>query len=269
MRRRLRDWPAGPRRPLPRTVVPFYAETVLSYVARLAHANHLDPSQLRRYVAGSVSACPCPDWLATVSGLPETTLQARLRGFAPQERSLANQTRAWRPMCRLCMARRGVTDPVYCCVPQHITICHRHRLWIGNPVRTREDQKDLRNKPDVVTAAKRHAWLARRHSNVEVESAVRDARHCYRYWANTEKHATTTAFNDGIEVHVAAYPELVAIAATLLTHSAQPAERSRCGPIELLRRINAQTDQTHTDITPIEQWLHHHRLAATARRPSI
>lgn len=269
MTRPVRDWPAGPQRPLPRTVIPFHAETVTSYVARLASANHLDPSQLRRYVAESFGGCARPDWLATASGLSETILRSRLRGFAPNERSLANQPSARRPMCRLCMARRGITDPVLCVVPQHITVCHRHRLWIGNPVRSLEDQRDLRNKPDVLTAAKRHAWLARRHSDVEIESAVRNARHCGRYWSNSEKIAATTISDDEVEAHLAAYPELVAIAATLLTHTAQPAERRKSGPIELLRRINALTDQTHTDITPIEQWLHHQRLAAAARRPRI
>jgi hypothetical protein len=257
MMRPVRDWPAGPQRPLPRTVVPFHAETVTSYVARLACANHLDPGQLRRYVAESFDGSARPDWLATASGLSETILRARLRGFAPDERSLANQPSARRPMCRLCMARRRINDPVYCVVPQYITVCQRHRLWIGAPVRSLEDQRDLRNQPDVVAAAKRHAWLARRHSDVEIESAVRGARHCCRYWSNSEKHAATTVFNDRVEIHLAAYPELVAIAAILLTHSARPAERRKSGPADLLRRINAQTDRTHTDITPIEQWLHH------------
>jgi hypothetical protein len=258
----VRDWPAGPQRPLPRTVVPFYAETVTSYIARLARANHLDPSQLRRYVAESFGGCARLDWLAIASGLSETILRARLRGFAPDERSLANQPSARSPMCRLCMARRGITDPVLCVVPQHITVCHRHRLWIGIPVRSLGDQRDLQNKPEVLAAAKRHAWLARRHSDVEVESAVRDARHFHRYWANAEKRAAITAFIDGVDVQLAVYPELVAIAATLLSQSTQPAECRRAGSIELLRRINAQTDQTHTDTTPIEQWLHHQRLAA-------
>lgn len=81
----VRDWPAGPQRPLPRTVVPFYAETVTSYIARLARANHLDPSQLRRYVAESFGGCARLDWLAIASGLSETILRARLRGFAPDD----------------------------------------------------------------------------------------------------------------------------------------------------------------------------------------
>lgn len=269
MTRPVRDWPAGPQRPLPRTVAPFHAETVTSYVARLACANHLDPNQLRRYVVESFGGSARSDWLATASGQSEAILRSRLRGFAPDERSVANQPNARRPMCRLCMARRGITDSVYCVVPRHITVCHRHRLWIGGPVRSLEDQRDLRNKPDVLTAAKRHAWLARRYSDAEIESAIGGARHCRRYWSNCEKLAATEVLSNDVEAHLAAYPELVAIAATLLTHNAQQAERRKAEPIELLRRINALTDQTHTDITPIEQWLYHQGLAAAARRPSI
>jgi hypothetical protein len=263
--RPVRPWPDGPQRPLPKTIAPFDSETVASYVARLAHANHLEPGQLRRYVAGS-SPCARPDWLAIASGLPETTLRTRLRGFAPHERSLANQRTAWRPMCRLCMSRRGITDPVYCCMPLHITVCHRHQLWIGAPVRALYDQRDLRYKPDVLAAAKLHARLARRHSDVEINAATRDARHFLGYWANAENRSVTAVLNDSVGAHLAAYPEIVAITATLLIDGKQLAERRRVGPSEFLRFINARTKRTHIDATPIEQWLHFRRLAATAGR---
>jgi hypothetical protein len=261
-----RCWPDGPQRPLPKTVAPFESETVASYVARLAHANHLEPGKLRRYVAGSVNACARPDWLAIASGLSEATLRARLRGFAPHERSLANQRTAWRPICRLCMARRGITNPVYCCMPQHITVCHRHQLWIGSPVRTLDDQRDLRNNLHILTAARLHGRLARHHSDVEINAAMRDARHFLSYWANAENRSTTAVLNDRVDAHLGTYPEAVAITATLLIYNKQPAERGTVGPTELLRYINGQTDRTHIDATPIEQWLHHQRLAATAHR---
>lgn len=266
--RPVRPWPDGPQRPLPKTIAPFKSETVASYVARLAHANHLEPSQLRRYVAGSVSACARPDWLAIASGLPEPTLRKRLRGFAPHERSLVNQRTTWRPMCRLCMSRRGITDPVYCCMPLHITVCHRHQLWIGSPVRALDDQRDLRYNPDVLVAAKLHARLARRHTDAEINAATRDARHFLGYWANAENRSATAILNDNVGAYLAAYPEIVAITATLLIDGTQLAERRRVGPSELLRSINARTDRTHIDATPIDQWLHHQRFAATAAGPS-
>lgn len=251
MMRPVRDWPAGPPQPLPRTVAPFHSETVASYVARLAHANHLDPSQLRQYVAESISACPRPDWLATASGQSEAALRARLRGFAPHERSLANRRGAWRPMCRRCMARRGIREPVYCCVPQHITVCNRHQLWIGAPVRALDDQRELRDKPEVLGAAKMHARLARRHSDADIQTAVRDARHCLRYWKNAEYCSSAIVLIDRVDRHLAEYPELIAIAATLLINTQRHAPGRTTGPTELLHCINKKTGRTHTDATPI------------------
>lgn len=64
----VRAFPQGPQRPLPKTVAPFRDETVLSYVARLAHANHLATAQLRRYVAGTAHSHARPQWLAVAAG---------------------------------------------------------------------------------------------------------------------------------------------------------------------------------------------------------
>lgn len=146
-------------------------------------------------------------------------------------------------------------------MPQHITVCHRHQLFIGSPVRALDDQRDLRYKPDVLAAAKIHARLARRYSDVEINAATRDARHFLGYWANAENRTTTTVLNDRVDAHVRNYPELVAIVATLLVWSKRPAEHTSVGPTGLLRCINGQTGRTHTDATPIEQWLHRQRLA--------
>ncbi len=37
-----------------------------------------------------------------------------------------------RPACRRCTARRGIAEPVACHLPPHLTVCRRHRLWIGS-----------------------------------------------------------------------------------------------------------------------------------------
>jgi hypothetical protein len=80
------------------------------------------------------------------------------------------------------------------------------------------------------------------------------------------KRATTAVLNDRVDAHLAAYPELVAITATLLAHSEQPDELKKAGPGGLLRCINGQTRRTRTDATPIEQWLDQQRHSAAARR---
>ena len=72
-------------RPLPIRVRPHPAETVASYVVRLARANHLQPSYLHAYLCGP------PDWhgaadlgrLAVLCGRPVSVLQRALGGPTP------------------------------------------------------------------------------------------------------------------------------------------------------------------------------------------
>jgi TniQ protein len=153
------DWPTGPRHQLPRTTPPFIYETVPSYVARLAHANHLQPGELRRYLTERRANHPRPDWLATVSGYPVPVLQSRLKGFAENERNLTRQRAHSRPACRFCMARRSVDEPVYCWLPEHVTVCYRHRRWIGPPAHVgrptqsrRQTRRSRRGAPPRPTA---------------------------------------------------------------------------------------------------------------------
>jgi hypothetical protein len=97
-----RSWPHGPQRRLPRVVAPFESVAATSYTARLAHANHIGASTLRRHVAETANAWPRPDWLAIVSGQPAPVICARLRGFAGDAATIAHHLR--RPLRRLCMA---------------------------------------------------------------------------------------------------------------------------------------------------------------------
>jgi TniQ len=61
---------------LPRPVKPFPGEIFASYLARLAHANRLDPETLRRYITAGSRRGPVPvDRLSVVTGLPGITLR--------------------------------------------------------------------------------------------------------------------------------------------------------------------------------------------------
>lgn len=72
----------------------------------------------------------------------------------------------------------------------------------------------------------------------------------------------------GLEAHVVAYPDVIAVAATLLT--ARPRVEQPRTPTEpawptlLLDRINERTGAHHADATPVEQWAQYRRLFATA-----
>lgn len=71
------------------------------------------------------------------------------------------------------------------------------------------------------------------------------------------------------QAHLTAYPNVVAIAATLLTARPRieqpntPAEPA--WPTLLLDRIKERTGARHTDTTPIEQWVQNRRLIARTR----
>ncbi len=72
-------------RPLPIRVRPRPAETVASYVVRLARANHLQPSHLHAYLCGPPDWRGAPDLgrLAVLCGRPGSVLQRALTGPTP------------------------------------------------------------------------------------------------------------------------------------------------------------------------------------------
>lgn len=263
-------WPQGPAAPLPRTVTPFRGETVQSYLDRLAHANHLEPRGLRRYLADGPAICrPRPDWLAIASGQPVGILHARLIGLAAPDRDTTRQRRHARPACRLCMARRGVYEPVYCWLPD-ATVCCRHRRWIGPGTYTLDDQRDLRCAPAVIAAAQRHARLDRCHGDA-ARFAVRDAARIHRCWARSTSPFTLPPARADADTHIGAYPDLIALAAILAgAHrriwGTAPATPARARAVDAVYvNVGARFPQHRDQTRPIEQWIHDQQLSATRR----
>lgn len=252
-----RAWPRGPRQRLPRTVTPFAGEAATSYAARLAHANHIGVYTLRGYVADSGDARPQPDWLAAVSGQPVHVIQTRLRGLAGDPAALKQNLR--RPLCQRCMAGKGIHEAVYCYLPAHRTVCRRHRRWIGPLAYTLDDQVDLRDQPQVLRAARIHQRLANRYAEVGLRTALGDARHMLVYWAHAEHHEAAAVLQTGLHASVSAYPQVIAVTATLLTITPQLEHHGNptgSGAVALLiNRINERLATQHVDKTPVEQWV--------------
>lgn len=255
--------------PLPRTVTPFHTETVQSYLDRLAHANHVKPRQLRCYLADGPAICrPRPDWLATASNHPLVTLDARLIGLADRDRHTTRQRRHARPACRLCMARRGVYEPVYCWLPDYATVCRQHRRWIGPGTHTLDDQRDLRCAPVVIAAAQRHARLHRRHNNT-ARFAVKDAARIHRCWSRSAGLFTLPPAHADVDAHIAAYPDLIALAAILAdarvriwnTVAATPARARAVDAVYV--SIGGRFPRRRDHTRPIEQWIYDQQLSAT------
>jgi hypothetical protein len=82
-----------------------------------------------------------------------------------------------RPACRRCTACRGITGPVACYLPPHLTVCCRHRLWIGPSPRTRAAQFDVSQLPGIFRAQRRHLAQLQHHRWWEVQAAISDAAH--------------------------------------------------------------------------------------------
>lgn len=228
-----------PHRPLPRTVAPVQAETLDSYLRRLALANRLDPAALRAHLAGDTRRrAPIPlEALAQVSGqrrhalrhaLPEldaTRLRPTSRGPRPAG--------VIRQHCIPCTRGRGHRDDVWCWRHDHEVICRRHLLWTGDgqPLTRGGAQLDLRGQPDVLAAHRRHHRLIRRHGWTATAAAFSTARYICGHWHShgeheQDFHRLMTRFqgadwrrvpaNDAT-VHAASYPQIVALTRLLVS----------------------------------------------------
>ncbi len=144
---RFSDWAkALPPRPLPRTVTPVPGEYYLDYISRLADANHLELAELTGALDDPAAVILDPgrrqqhrqERLAAAAGQPLARI-ARLYwdNAGLYLRDPGGFRQLLRPACRRCTARRGITGPIACRLPPHLTICRRHQLWTGPAAHTR------------------------------------------------------------------------------------------------------------------------------------
>jgi hypothetical protein len=270
------EWPIGPRQRLPQTVAPFRFETVVSYVSRLAHANHLEPKYLRYYVATQARCYPRLDWLAVASGYPEPVLRSRLAGITATDRNGRQQRLHARPACRWCMARRNVYEPVFCWLPDYVTVCIRHQRWIGRPAHTWQDQKHLADQPDVIAAARIHARLCR--ASDIAESDVGDAQRIVDWWARhrgllDERHQH---HHQIIDAHIAVYPQIIELADILTTYrhrirASVDVESALTSTVTALHTCIGQRlhlHDLHAEMGPVNDWVHAQKLVARSRPTS-
>ena len=252
-------------------MTPFQRETVWSYVTRLAHANHLQPQDLRSYLVGRQHADPRPDWLATASGYPLQVLHARLKGLAADERDPTRQRRRSRPACQLCMARRGVHQQVYCWLPEYMTVCRRHQRWIGPPARAWEDQQSLAARPRVIAAARTHGRLC--HISTTAEHDLRDGQRIVKWWARQRIVLDARSDIDTLEAHISAYPQVITLAQILgayrrrLWHYDGKAVTLARTIHDLHNEIAHQLNirHPHAEMHPIEGWIYDQRIVARTR----
>ena len=181
---RFADWAKTlPPRPLPRTATPVAGEYYLDYIARLARANHLEFAELTGALDDPAAIIFHPGWkqheqerLAAAASQPLARI-ARLCWHDPGVylRDPEGFRQLLRPACRRCTARRGITGPVACRLPPHLTVCRRHRLWTGPSARTHAAQLDVSPFPEVLRAQRRHLALLRHQHWQHVETTISDA----------------------------------------------------------------------------------------------
>jgi len=163
---RFADWAQTlPPRPLPRTVIPVPGEYYLDYISRLVDANHLELPELTGALDDPAAVTLDPgqrkqhrqERLAAAAGQPLARI-ARLywddAGLYLRDPGRFGQL--LRPACRRCTARRGITGPIACRLPPHLTVCRRHRLWTGPAARTHAGQLDVSQLPEILQAQRRH-----------------------------------------------------------------------------------------------------------------
>jgi hypothetical protein len=243
----INDWLASrPPPPLPRTVTLVQDETVGSYLRRLAAANHQDPDTLRRYLRHPPGPhrrhTISPHRLAAASRHPVELLTTRLHRLANTGRSAAHFDRHVRLACRDCMTQRGITEPVWCALPEPLAVCPRHHLWLGPGNSSHRHQHDLRRFPEIHHAQRRHLRLHHQHDTGAMHEAFDYADRCIQramlnaLWTPQQRrrlqtlspatwrqvntppsHGLPSYAHRHTAVHIATHPERIDLAERFLT----------------------------------------------------
>ncbi|GGK99393.1 hypothetical protein Ppa06_67480 [Planomonospora parontospora subsp. parontospora] len=239
--------PALQRAPvLPRRVAPLAGEPLISYLTRLAHANHLTVSEVLAVL---------PTWFSTKVNnrndraqhhalVPETAdaLLALAHLTAITTTSLARALPAFRhndeasPLrattaCRRCTARRGINERIAVHLPAHQKICTRHRIWLSDPG---QPHLDLAACPEITIAQLRANRLLHRHKPQQLmlayQAAIREVPPWPRspaslpaHWRyrllilQSTNHGKGTPDDHDAYIDAAKYPDAIALTAAMLT----------------------------------------------------
>jgi hypothetical protein len=230
---------------LPRSVTPITGEALISYLTRLAHANHLTLTEVLTVL---------PSWFSTKTSNHDDRAQhhmlipaaaealhalTRLTGTTPG--SLARALPAFgtadthspvraTTACRRCAARRGIHQLVPVHLPAHHKVCTRHGIWLSD---AGQPQLDLAACPEIITAQHRASRLLRRYTPQELMLAYQTAARAIPPWPpspeaiplhwrhrlltlQTVNHRYGTPTGHDAYTDAAIYPDAIALTATAL-----------------------------------------------------
>jgi TniQ/Helix-turn-helix len=230
---------------LPRPVTPINGEALISYLTRLAHANHLTVTEVLAVL---------PSWFSTKINNRDDRAQHHtlIPATAEALRALAHLTRAtpaslaralpafgtadaYSPVrattaCHRCTARHGIRQPVPVHLPAHQKICTRHGIWLSD---TNQPHLDLAACPEIITAQHRANRLLRRYTPQQLLFAHQAAAKAVPPWPDspaaiplhwrhrllilqTANHRRGVPTDHDAYMHAAIYPDAIAVAAATL-----------------------------------------------------
>lgn len=230
---------------LPRSVTPVTGEALISYLTRLACANHLaltevlavlpswfstkvsnrdDRAQHHMLIPAAAEALRA---LARLSGATPVSLARALPAFGTAgPHSPVRATTA----CRRCAARHGICQPVPVHLPAHHKVCTRHGIWLSD---AGQPQLDLAACPEIITAQHQASRLLRRCTPQELMLAYQAAARAIPPWPlspaaiplhwrhrlltlQTANHRYGTPTDLDAYMHAAIYPDAIAHAARMI-----------------------------------------------------
>jgi TniQ len=230
---------------LPRSVTPMTGEALISYLTRLAHANHLTLTEVLAVLPSWFStktsnrddraqhhmllpaAAEALRALAHLTGTTPTSLARALPAFGTADaHSLVRATTA----CRRCAARHGIDQPVPVHLPAHHKVCTRHGIWLSDGG---QPQLDLATCPEIIIAQHQAHRLLRRCTPQELMLAYQAAVRAIPPWPRspaaiplhwrhrlltlqTANHRYGTPTGHDAYTHAAIYPDAIALAAAAL-----------------------------------------------------
>jgi hypothetical protein len=233
--------------PLPMPAALITGELLISYLVRLATANHLTladmltvlPPWFRTKIRNhddrsqhhtlSAAVPQSLHALAHLTGNAAGNLARALPAFGAG--NPADPVRAT-TACHKCTASHGISQPVPVHLPAHLRVCTRHGVWLSDGT---QPHLDLSGCPEIIAAQRRASRLLRRatpqqlilaHLAAARDISQRPAASSPPRWGQrlrtlqaTNQHLSTPAGHDALK-QAAIYPDAVALAAAKLAITA-------------------------------------------------
>lgn len=181
------------RRPLARLPIvtkPITAETLASFLSRLANCNALRTStwplnqRKNPEFVGMLERLTGRDRRHLACALPELRTATTLAELPYLHQAVSSRA-GTRPACGYCVAAIAGCDVGATVFATHDQlVCHRHQRWLGNGVLacTSAQQFSLRSCPTIAHASVRHRRLIRRWGRTAVHWRFDDALNAFHSW---------------------------------------------------------------------------------------